>query len=114
MRKIMLDTSFILSCVREKIDFFEKLNHEGFEIIVPMQAINELNGLGASTALKILEINRKNFRVMNIPGKDADTAILKFAKREPLAVIATLDQGLQKKLKNKKMIIRARKKLEII
>ena len=112
MRQIILDTSFILTAVRQKIDFFEKLEHEGFQIIIPDQAIDELMGLGAQLALKILE--KHIFQLAKVPGKDADTAIITLVKKHPTAIVATLDAGLQKRIRNRKMIIRGRKKLEII
>jgi rRNA-processing protein FCF1 len=112
MRQIILDTSFILACVRQNIDFFEKISEEGMEIIIPKQAISELKGLGANIALKIIEMN--DFTMANAPGKDADEAILKLAKKNPDAIVATLDRGLQRKFRNRKMIIRGMKKLEII
>jgi len=112
MRQVIIDTSFILTCVRQKIDFFEKLEHNGFVIAIPDQAIDELMGLGAQLALKILE--KHKFKLVKLPGKDADTAIITFAKKNPEAIVATLDQGLKKRIRNKKMIIRQRKKLEIV
>ena len=112
MRQVILDTSFILTCIKQKIDFFEMLEHEGFQIVVPDQVIDELMGLGAQLALNILGKNK--FTLVKLPGKDADTAILKFARENPEAVIATLDRRLQKKIRNPKMIIRQKKKIEII
>lgn len=111
MQSIVLDTSFILAAVEKKIDFFDILEGRGFQILVPQQAIRELQGLGAMLALQILRKNK--FRTIRLPGKDADTAILAFAKRNPGAVMATLDKGLQKKLKNRKLVIRGHKRLEI-
>jgi len=112
MRQVILDTSFILTCIKQKIDFFEKLEHEGFQIIIPDQTIDELMGLGAKLALKILE--KRKFKVVKLSGKDADTAIINFSRENPEAVVATLDNGLQKRIKNPKMIIRQKKKIEII
>ena len=112
MRQVILDTSFILTCVRQKVDFFEKLEHEGFSVLIPDQAIDELMGLGAQLALDILGKNR--FHLLRIPGKDADSAIIAFARKNPAAVVATLDRGLQKKIKNPKMVIRQKKKIEVI
>jgi rRNA-processing protein FCF1 len=112
MRRVILDTSFILSAVRNKIDFFEKLEHEGFQIIVPKQVIQELKGLGAKLALKIMEKNK--FQILGIEGRDADNAIISFAKKNPRAVVATLDAGLKKKIKNSKLVIRQKKRLEVI
>ena len=112
MKKVILDTSFILTCMRQKIDFFEKISYDGMQVIIPSQTLKELKGLGADTALKI--ISQNEFETINAPGKDADTAILKIAKEDPSVIIATLDQGLQKKIKNPRMIIRGKKKLEIV
>ena len=112
MREVILDTSFILTAVRQKIDFFEMINAEGIKIIIPEQTIKELKGLGAELALKIMDMN--DFKLVKIPGKDADAAIINFTKENPEAIVATLDKGLKKKIKNKKLIIRQKKKLEII
>jgi len=112
MKQVILDTSFIMACTRQKIDFFEEIKHNGMDVVIPTQTINELKGLGADVALEILEKNE--FKIINVPGKDADTAILKIAKKDKNAIIATLDQGLKKKIPNSKMIIRGKKKLEIV
>ena len=112
MKQVILDTSFILTCIRQKIDFFERLEHEGFKILIPDQAIDELMGLGAQLALNILGKNK--FELVKLSGKDADAAILKFVRENPQAVVATLDAGLKKKVKNPKIVIRQKKKLEIV
>ncbi len=112
MRQVILDTSFILTAVRQKIDFFHNHGLLGFEILIPEQVIRELKGLGAELALKILQENE--FELIKIQGKDADRAIIKFAKKNPEAIVATLDAGLKKKIKNPKLVIRNKKKLEII
>jgi len=112
MRQVILDTSFILSCIKQKIDFFERLEHEGFKIIIPEQAIDELMGLGAQVALKIL--GKHKFNLIKISGKNADAAIVKFSKENPEAIVATLDSGLKGKIRNQKMVIRGKKKIEII
>jgi len=112
MREVILDTSFILSAIKQKIDFFHFLEKEGLRAIVPEQTIRELRGLGASLALEI--IGKNSFHLIKIPGKDADSAVIAFARKNPEAVVATLDSGLQKKIKNRKLIIRQKKKLEIV
>lgn len=112
MRELILDTSFILTAVKQNIDFFNWIGHEGFNTLIPEQVIKELKSLGAHLALKILMKNK--FTLLQIPGKDADSAIIKFAKDNPEAIVATLDLGLKKKIKNRKLIIRGIKKLEII
>ncbi len=112
MKQIIIDTSFILTAVAKKIDFFEEIEGKGLHILVPEQVIKELKGLGAELALRILDKNE--FEKLEISGKDADIAIINFANKNPGAIVATLDKGLQKKIRNSKMVIRGRKKLEII
>ncbi len=112
MKKVILDTSFIITCVKQKIDFFEILQMKGMEIIIPEQVIDELMGLGAQLALNILEKNK--FRLVKISGKDGDNAIVNFAKENPETIVATLDAGLKKRVKNPKMVIRGTKRIEII
>ena len=112
MRKVILDTSFILTAVRQKVDFFHYLEMHGMEAIVPEQTLKELKGLGAELALKIME--KHKFKSVRIPGKDADSAIVKLAKENSRALVATLDKGLMKRIKNSKMILRQKKKIEIV
>lgn len=114
MKQVILDTSFVLSCVRNKIDFFEKIQEMGLNSIVPEQTIKELKGLGEKLALKILEKYSKEFKIVKVRGKDADSAIVKLSEENPEIIVATLDRGLAKKVKNQKLLIRGKKKLEII
>ena len=69
-------------------------------------------GLGAQLALNILGKNK--FKLIKFPGKDADTAIIKFAKENKEVVVATLDDDLKRKVRNHKLIIRGKKKVEIV
>lgn len=112
MRQVILDTSFILSAVAKKIDFFDKIGDLGLQPVVPEQALRELKGLGAHLALEVL--GKRKFSIVSFPGKDADAAIIAFAKKNPEAIIATLDAGLKRKTKNRKLVIRGQKKLEIM
>ena len=114
MKKIILDTSFIMAAARQKVDFFHDHKVIGYSFVVPEQTIRELKGLGSKISLKILENNKEKYTLISSPGKDADNAIIAYAKKNPGAIVATLDQGLQKKLKNKKLILRQRKKIEIV
>lgn len=112
MQQIILDTSFILTAVKQKVDFFEKIEYEGFKVLIPQQVFRELRGLGANLAQKIIEQNK--FKLLKIDGKDADEAIINFTKKNPTAIVATMDQELSKKIKNPKMIIRQLKRIEVV
>jgi len=112
MKSALLDTNFIITCIKQKIDFFEELRFMGFEIIIPDRVIDELKKLKQTLALKLLEKN--NFKKIILIGKDVDNSIINYAKKNPEIIIATLDKELSNKLKNRKIIIRGKKKLEII
>ncbi len=122
MANALLDTSFILTCVNQKIDFVEEIYLFGLKIIVPKQVIKEINSIAklkkgitketAKLATKILQ--KSKFKEINLEGKNVDKAIIKFANKNKNIVIATLDKEIQQKTENKKMIIRGKKKLEIV
>ena len=115
MREILFDTSFILTAVRNKLDLFEELQE--YKIIIPEQVLVELRGLAKSKseailALKILEKNK--FERPDLETKNTDQGIIKFAKENPKTIIATLDKEIKQSIDNQKLVVRAKKKLEIV
>ncbi len=123
MKQVLLDTNFIISCVRQKIDFFEEIPLMGLEILIPRQVFNEIKKLSksreganireeADLALKLL--NRNKFTLMKLKYNYVDKGIEKMADENKDLIIATLDKELKEKIQNRKMIIRGMKKLEII
>ena len=121
MKSAILDTSFILSCVKNKIDFFQEIRFMGFEILIPKQVVQELERLvktkkGAikiqsDLALKILRANMP--KLIDLKINYVDKGIVKYANTHPSSAIATLDSELKKKIKNSKLVIRGKKKLEV-
>lgn len=117
MKSTILDTSFILTCIKQKIDFVEELEFMGLEILIPGLVINEINGLAktnenAKLALKIMQ--RPGLEKIDLKGKDTDDAIISYANKNPKAIIATLDDVIKKRIKNNKLVIRGKKRLEIV
>jgi len=109
MEKIILDTSFILTAVKNKIDFFENLL--GYEILIPLQVIKELEGLKksnpvAETCLKILEKNR--FEKIDLKNKNTDKGIINYSNKNPKTIVATFDREIKSKIENKKIIMRGK------
>ncbi|MCK5149484.1 hypothetical protein KAJ87_00985 [Candidatus Pacearchaeota archaeon] len=122
MKQVILDTSFILTCVKQKIDFFEEIKLLGIQIIIPKQVIKELKGISDSKkklhfredANLSLEILKKyKFKEVDLKVKNVDEAIKRFAEKNKNVLVATLDQGIKNKINNSKLIIRQKKKLEI-
>jgi len=114
MRQVILDTSFILSAIEKRIDIFEELLE--YKILIPNQVLIEVKGILksnpiAKTAMKILKKNK--FKTIDLKTKNTDAGIIKYSKQNPMAIIATLDRNIQRLIKNKKLVIRGKKKLEI-
>tara|TARA_Y100000310_G_C20174934_1_gene575384 strand:+ start:218 stop:601 length:384 start_codon:yes stop_codon:yes gene_type:complete len=127
MKTAILDTNFIMTCVKQKIDFVDEIRFMGMNIIVPKQVINELKRIVNSKkklhdkefaviSLKILEKEKKHIKKADLKkyGKNTDNALKNFSERNSEMILATLDKELKKKTKNNKLVIRAKKKLEII
>lgn len=112
MRQVILDTSFIISCIKNKIDFFEELESAGVEILIPEEVIVELKGLKQELALKLLDKNK--FRKIRLNSKIVDKGIINYAKENQKLIVATLDREIKKLVKNQKLVIRNKKKIEII
>ncbi len=126
MKQVLLDTNFIVTCVRQKIDFLEQIENLGLEILIPEQVLKETEKLSkaggkslklrdqAELSLRILNANKENFKKIKLPARNVDNGIKKFADQNPNAILATLDRELKKRTANQKLVIRDKKKLEVI
>ena len=123
MKNAVLDTNFILSCVKQKIDFFEEICFKGMKILIPEEVINEIKKIAisgkrlhyrrnAELALKVLEKN--NFETIQFRSSNVDKSLIEYSKANKNAVIATLDSALKGKIKKPQLVIRKGKRLEII
>ncbi|MBR9701340.1 hypothetical protein GOV13_00275 [Candidatus Pacearchaeota archaeon] len=123
MKQALLDTNFILTCVRQKIDFFEDIKFMGMKIIIPIPVIEEIKRVASSKqkahskdaaelALRILEKN--NFKKIKLDKKPVDNGIKDFANKNKNVIVATLDRELKNKIKGNKLVIRGKKTLEVM
>ncbi len=122
-KNVLLDTSFILMAIRENIDFIEDITFMGLTILIPKQVIEELKAIAKSKQkLKFRDEAALALRIVDIPSlskvvlkdKNVDNGIAIFAKENPDAMIATMDKELKSRIKNQKLVVRAKKKLEIL
>lgn len=123
MKQVLLDTNFILTCIKQKIDFFREIPEKGIEILIPTQVIEEIKRLANSTKkmkfrddarLAEVILEKNEFKEIDIRGKYADKGIIKYAKEHSRLIVATLDREIKIKLMNEIMVIRGKKKLDII
>jgi rRNA-processing protein FCF1 len=124
---ILLDTNFIINCVRNKIDFLNELYLKGFEILIPEEVIKEIEKISeskqklkekeiSSLCLEILKVQKSKFKKIKLNSKNVDNGIIDFALKNKGVIIATLDNEIKKKLKKKNNILslRNKNKLEIV
>jgi rRNA-processing protein FCF1 len=121
MKTVLLDTNFILSCLRKKIDFFDEIELMGIKIAIPKEVVEEIKKLSeegnkttqreAKTALTFIKKNK--FEQIKLGTRNVDNGIVKFAKENKELIIGTLDKGIKDRVKNQILFIRGDKGLEI-
>ncbi|VVB82112.1 Uncharacterised protein [uncultured archaeon] len=120
MKYAVLDTNFILSCARKKIDFFNEIKFMGLKTLIPLQVIEELKILSGKGNSKLKEeiklslniLKNNSFEKIDLHTKNVDNGLVDISEKRDY-VIATLDKEIKSRIKNPKLIIRG-KKLEII
>ena len=125
--KILLDTNFILTCVKQKIDFDNIANDlfdEPIEWIIPQEVLNELKSLKDKKKIKVRDKNAAklsfeilqsiNPKIVKLKGQNpnVDIKIVDYISRKRI-ILATLDKNLKDRVTNKILTIRNKKNLEI-
>lgn len=120
--RVILDTSFIISCINYKIDFLDSLAEllPGYELIVPIQVLVELEklSLDKKTKVKDREAAKLGLKLLaevkkiKLEKKYVDLGILDYMQNHQDDFVATVDKKLKRKLR-KVVVIRGKKKLEI-
>lgn len=119
--QVILDSSFIISCVRDRIDFLTQLTEQGFTPVVPKEVFQEIKDLRISNrisrderiavdvALEILE--KGNVKKISLGSGKVDESLIK--KGQEGIFIATLDNGIKKKIPKKVVIFKAQNKVGV-
>ncbi len=125
MKRIILDTNFLLIPVQFKVDIFEEIKrivNLRYQLCIIDKSIDELekivtcnskDKIAAKLALKIIKL-KKIKEIKTAGKKHVDDLILNLVKKGHM--VATQDKELKKKLKKKGIeviILRQRKHLEI-
>lgn len=126
--KILLDTNFILTCAKQKLDFEEMTNEitdEPIKWIVPQDVLDELGTLkdragmktsdkeAAALSFEILQPIKPE--IVKLPGRNpnVDIKIVNYILDKNI-ILATMDKNLKSRVKNKILTIRGKNKLEFI
>ncbi len=125
--KILLDTNFILTTMKQKIDFpnlADEIFSEPIEWVVPQQVLNELGNLKDRNGMKRKDraaaglgfdiLQTINPEIVELQkNRNVDIGIVNYIVGKDI-ILATLDRDLKNRIKNKILTIRNRKMLEII
>lgn len=117
--EVLLDSNFIISCVKRKIDFISELEALGFKVIIPREILQELKDLrlGVShderMAIDIGTgiIEKAKLKKIKIGGQKVDDALIDYGNKG--AYIASLDAYIKRSVPNKVTISSAGNKLQI-
>ncbi len=122
--KIILDTNFLIYCAKNKLDYKEKIGNlinEGFELVVPMQVVEELKSLkndkwkkvsgkdkmAIDLALQLLEVNK--VKKVKVSGNSVDEGIVNLANENKKNIVCTLDREMRHNLPRVILINRFKK-----
>jgi len=123
--KILMDTNFILACVKQKIDIINSVDflNEKVDWVVPREVLNELESLKDRKGIKFSDRNSAKVgleiiallepEIIEIKNPNVDKGIADYFSGKDI-LLATLDKELKKKVNNKKLVIRGKKKFEVV
>lgn len=102
----VLDTNFIVSCVKKKIDFISELENQGFKVILPREVLQELKDLrlkviredrlAIDVALEIF--SKKTVKKTSLGKRTVDEGLIELGKQGKY--IATLDSAIKRTISN--------------
>ena len=119
--EVLLDTSFIVSCVRRKIDFVLQLEEQGFKVILPKEVYEELKDLKKKSAAShetriaigvAMELFEKiKIKKMVLGHEKVDNALIRRGKQG--YYIATLDRVIKRSVPRRVVILDAQNKIGV-
>ena len=118
--EVILDTNFIISCVKRRIDFLGELEGLGFKVKIPREVLQEMKDLKKGntsheerTAIDIAfrMFEEKDVKKIKIGGRGVDYGLVK--KGSDGTYIATLDREIKHKIANRVVIDSAKNCLKV-
>lgn len=127
MKKIILDTDFLIHCAKLMIDYTAELTRIldfKFEPVIIDKTLDELNGVidrsrgkekEAAKLAKIILLHKKLEQIKTAKNRIVDVLILNIVNKDEY-IVATMDAELKQELKEKKVpviVIRQKKYLQL-
>ncbi len=119
--EVILDTNFILSCIRKRIDFLGQLQEQGFKIVVPKEVFEELkdlleNSKTSQSDRTLIDVGFQLLREAKVSkvklgAKTVDKGLVR--KGREGVYVATLDKAVQRAVPNRVIILNAQKSVGI-
>ncbi|MDO8517374.1 MAG: hypothetical protein Q7S33_04600 [Nanoarchaeota archaeon] len=121
---IILDTNFIITCLNQKIDFVNLANElfdKEINWVLPLEVKQELEKISQTklkdsrtAALALQFLKQVKIREIILHNKNTDNGLVNYLKTDNKAVLATLDNGLKKRVTNRILRVKGKKMLEIL
>ncbi len=106
---VILDTSFIISCVRKRIDFLGQLAELGYTVKVPVEVLQELKDVAKRSKtshddriiidVALTLLHDAQVKKVTLGTQSVDEGLI--AKGSEGIAIATLDAGIKRKIPKK-------------
>lgn len=106
MKKVILDTDFLIDCINFKVNFFEEIERildANYSICVLDKTLDEIKN---KAKLKLITelLRANNAEIIKTEGNEkVDDLIIKLVDKD--YIVATQDQGLKRRLKNKGVLV---------
>ena len=110
--EVLLDSSFIISCIRKGIDFLGQLEEQGFVVKLPREVMQEMKDLKKSDKISHDDrvsigvafemIEKRKVKKISMGNGKVDDWLIK--KGNEGYYIATLDAGIKNKIPKKVVI----------
>ena len=115
----VLDSSFIVSCMKKDIDFLAQLEEQGFTVYVPHEVLQELKDLRKRSRraerdaidLAMILIEQKKVKKMSLGHDSVDNGLIR--KGQQGAHIATLDREIKRAVPKRIVIFDAQKRVGV-
>ncbi len=117
--EVLLDSNFIISCIKRKIDFVSQLEEKGFKVKVPKEVLQELKDLRLKvthderTAIDVAFelVNARKVKKTTLGSGTIDRKLIDKGKQG--IYIGSLDNEIKRSVPNRVVINSAANRVEI-